>query len=92
MTIPEIEPPPLIDCRAAASALYDFLDGRLTDDAVGAVKQHIDTCRTCASHYDFSRQVLTLIPASFPLPTDSDALRGRIVTSLRAEGYSASAS
>ncbi len=85
----EIEPPPLISCRAAASALYDFLDGRLSDEAVGAVQGHIDTCRTCASHYDFARQVLTLIPSALPLPNVPDALRGRIITSLQAEGFSA---
>jgi mycothiol system anti-sigma-R factor len=84
-----IEPPPLMSCRAAASALYDFLDGRLSDGAVSAVQGHIDTCRTCASHYDFARQVLTLIPASLPLPSVSEELRGRIITSLQAEGYSA---
>ncbi len=87
----EIEPPPLLSCRAAASALYDFLDGRLSDEAVGAVQGHIDTCRTCASHYDFARQVLTLIPGALPLPADSGELRGRIVASLKAEGYSESA-
>lgn len=89
MTNGEVAPPPLIDCHAAASALYDFLDGRLSATAVSAVQGHIDTCRTCASHYDFARQVLTLIPTALPLPTDSEALRGRIVTSLKAEGYSA---
>ncbi len=91
MTIAQLEPPPLIDCRTAASALYDFLDGRLPDSAVGAVQGHIDTCRTCASHYDFARQVLMLIPSALPLPTDSAALRERIVKSLTAEGYSESA-
>ncbi len=91
MTIAGIDPPPLIDCHAAASALYDFLDGRLADTAVSAVQGHIDTCRNCASHYDFARQVLTLIPAALPLPTVSEALRGRIVTALKAEGYSESA-
>ena len=91
MTTTELEPPPLLDCRTAASALYDFLDGRMSESAVGAVQGHIDTCRTCASHFDFARQVLTLIHAALPLPTDSEALHQRIVTSLKVEGYSGSA-
>ena len=78
--------PAFIDCRSAASALYDFLDGRLPGATAASVQQHIDTCAECASHYTFARRVLDLIPSSIPLDPGA-ALRARIVASLQAEGY-----
>ncbi len=86
MTDSDAGQPAFIACRSAASALYDFLDGRLPGATAASVQQHIDTCAECASHYAFARQVLDLIPVSMPLES-SAALRERIVQSLQAEGY-----
>ena len=86
MMIRDAGQPALLDCREAASALYDFLDGRLAGATTTSVQQHIDTCAECASHYAFARRVLDLIPTSFPIDS-SIALRARIVASLQAEGY-----
>jgi anti-sigma factor RsiW len=81
--------PSLITCKAAASALYDFLDGRLENATSSAVTRHIETCKECAGHFAFARRVLALIPSSMPLATDTDALRSRIVGVLANEGFSA---
>jgi anti-sigma factor RsiW len=81
--------PSLISCKAAASALYDFLDGRLENVTSRAVEQHIATCKECAGHFAFARRVLALIPSSLPLETNTNALRRRIVGALQDEGFSA---
>ena len=87
MSIAERELPARIECETAARALYDYLDGRLKPTSMQVVHDHLETCRTCASHFDFSRRVLALVPASMPLPEASPALRARIVESLKVEGY-----
>ena len=79
--------PARIDCETAARALYDYLDGRLEPPSMAAVHGHIETCRNCASHFNFARRVLDLVPASMPLEPDSSSLRTRIVESLTAEGF-----
>ncbi len=89
MTPPDVghEPPSLIDCEAAARALYDYLDGRLPDASTQAVRQHVAMCECCAGHYHFARRVLALIPAAMPLDGDSRDLRLTVIESLKAEGY-----
>lgn len=81
--------PSLISCKAAASALYDYLDGRLQETSLRDVERHIEMCKVCASHFEFARRVLALIPASVPLSSDTGALRSRIVGALKDEGFSA---
>ncbi|MBC7843431.1 MAG: zf-HC2 domain-containing protein [Gemmatimonadaceae bacterium] len=79
--------PALIECEAAARALYDYLDGRLPMATEASVYWHIETCRNCASHFAFARRVLDLVPSAVPLAGEAHALRARIVESLKVEGY-----
>ena len=87
MSITERELPARIECETAARALYDYLDGRLRPATMEVVHEHLATCRTCASHFDFARRVIELVPAALPLEDTSPALRARIVVALRSEGY-----
>ena len=87
MSVTEHDLPARIECETAARALYDYLDGRLSPISMEVVHRHIATCRTCASHFDFARRLLDLVPAAFPLDDTSPALRARIVVSLKSEGY-----
>ena len=87
MSITERELPARIECETAARALYDYLDGRLRPATMEVVREHLATCRTCASHFDFARRVIELVPAALPLEDTSPALRARIVVALRSEGY-----
>lgn len=89
MTSDERGSPALIECEAAARALYDYLDGRLPTATELSVSAHIDTCRNCASHFAFARRVLELVPAALPLGGEALLLRARIVASLKAEGFAA---
>jgi anti-sigma factor RsiW len=80
--------PALIECEAAARALYDYLDGRLPEASTRAVAAHVQTCKDCASHFEFARRVLTFMPAALPLAGDAALLRARIVSALATDGYS----
>ena len=81
--------PAMIDCRIAALALYDFLDGHLADATMASVQHHVDFCAECAPHFDFARRIMALLPSSLPIDASTTALRARIVESLRAEGFQA---
>jgi anti-sigma factor RsiW len=89
MTPPDVghEPPSRVDCEAAARALYDFLDGRLPDASMQAVRRHVEMCACCAGHYHFARRVLELIPSAMPLDGESRDLRLKVIETLKAEGY-----
>lgn len=89
MTTPDVghQPPSLIDCEAAARALYDYLDGRLPHASTRAVRQHVEMCECCAGHYRFARRVLELMPSAMPLDGDSRDLRLKVIESLKAEGF-----
>lgn len=87
MTTTEQSVPALIDCETAARTLYDYLDGRLPNATMATVKQHVEMCECCASHFAFARRVLDLIPAAVPLATEPHALRAKIIASLRTEGF-----
>lgn len=87
MSMVESGTPALIDCETAVRALYDYLDGRLPTATMRIVQGHIETCKACAGHFAFARRVLDLVPAALPLGGDAGALRARIVSSLKAEGF-----
>jgi anti-sigma factor (TIGR02949 family) len=76
------------ECEDAARQLYDFLDGRLTDATGTSVETHLHACAECAKHYHFAREVLARIPLALADEQVSPALRERILTALRAEGFS----
>ena len=90
MSSADTDVPALIDCETAVRALYDFLDGRLSDATTDAVQHHVETCRNCASHFVFARRLLDLVPAALPLGGEAGQLRMRIVEALKADGYSRS--
>ena len=92
MTHVSQDTPALIDCRTAARALYDYLDGRLPHASHAEVHQHLATCADCADHFTFARRLLNVIPAAFPIEPEAQALRRRIVEALRSEGFSVDSS
>lgn len=87
MTTGHQHPPARSQCEMAARALYDFLDGRLPPAATADVQAHVETCRTCAPHFDFARHLLALMPGAMPLTDVPPALRERLLEALRAEGF-----
>ncbi|HEY3141918.1 MAG TPA: mycothiol system anti-sigma-R factor [Acidimicrobiales bacterium] len=49
------------DCQNSLHALYEFLDGELTEDRRAAIQHHLDTCQPCAEPYDFEAELRLII-------------------------------
>ena len=43
---------PMMGCEKIRIRLDDWLDGRLTDEALGEVKDHLAYCEACRSHFE----------------------------------------
>jgi predicted anti-sigma-YlaC factor YlaD len=81
----------MLDCEAAARALYDYLDGRNAATPVEDLRTHFNTCRGCAKHHEFSRRVIESVSTCMPLDANLGSLREKLITTLRAEGIEVSA-
>ncbi len=49
------------DCVEAASQLYDFLDGELTEDKRQAIKMHLEHCAPCFEAFEFEADLKKLV-------------------------------
>ncbi len=47
-----------LTCEEIFRRLDDYLDRELTADEMARVKEHLDTCETCAREYAFEEKVL----------------------------------
>lgn len=50
-----------VDCQAALSELYTFLDGELTDARRSLIAHHLDDCNPCLEIYDFEAEIRMVI-------------------------------
>lgn len=50
-----------VDCQAALSELYTFLDGELTDARRTLIAHHLDDCNPCLEIYDFEAELRMVI-------------------------------
>lgn len=88
----EFSPEP-IDCRTAVRRLWDYLDHELDADRMAEVTAHVERCEECGEHVKFARTFLSALSASrgdvlgTEVP-DAIALRSRVVSALRREGFS----
>lgn len=80
--------PTELDCKAAATRVWDYLDRELDAGTSDDVAHHVDTCTRCAPHFAFARRVVEALAAARgdrrPVP---EPLRQRVLAALAAEGY-----
>jgi mycothiol system anti-sigma-R factor len=69
------------NCDDALNELYTFLDGELTTEKRGQIKQHLDDCNPCIEAYDFESE-LRIVIASKCKETVPDELRRRIAEAI----------
>jgi mycothiol system anti-sigma-R factor len=50
-----------VDCEAALTELYSFLDGELTDARRSLIAHHLDDCNPCLEIYDFEAEIRMVI-------------------------------
>ena len=60
-----------IDCQAALTELYTYLDGELTEARRTLIGHHLDDCNPCLEIYDFEAELRMVIQKRVrtPCPT-----------------------
>jgi anti-sigma factor (TIGR02949 family) len=76
-----------LDCRGAMERLFDLLDGELTVERERKVRSHITSCPGCFAHADFEERFLKAIRTARVSGNASLALRERVLSALRADGW-----
>ncbi len=77
------------DCEAAAEQLWPYLDRALPEAERERVVQHLGSCVDCTSHLDFAGLFLEAMHEVSLPEGNYDAVRGRVLTALAAEGFAA---
>lgn len=72
------------DCVHAVRQLWDYLDGRLPEAEREHVAAHLEICAACTSHFTFERSFLDAVRTLRRDDPAFAALRGRVLTALRA--------
>lgn len=78
-----------VDCDAALSQLFDFLDGELDGIVEAKLKAHVERCKPCFERADFEKRFLEAVHAARVEEKCPRALRERVLATLRAEGLGA---
>ena len=50
-------------CRDAVEALYEYLDGELTETKRDRIQAHLDGCGSCFEAYDFEAELRLVVKA-----------------------------
>ncbi len=75
-----------VDCRGAMEKLFELLDGELTPERERQVRSHITSCPGCFAHAGFEERFLKALRSARAGGCPS-ALRERVLTALRADGW-----
>lgn len=79
----------MLDCDAVMRQLWDFLDGELTPRTEDAIRAHLAVCQRCHPQYDFEAAFLRSLARARRTHARPGALRARVLSLLRAEGFAA---
>ncbi len=77
-----------VDCNALVAQLWDYLDGELSTEHVGALEMHLMACSQCSGHVEFERTVLAAIRQARTDAIDAERLTSRVRGALAAAGLS----
>jgi anti-sigma factor (TIGR02949 family) len=75
--------PATIDCEHAVRQLWDYLDGRLPDEAREEVAAHLASCDPCTSHFNFERSFLESVRTLRRGDAEFSSLRERVRAAVR---------
>lgn len=80
-------PPAPIDCETAMRRLWDFLDAELDETRAAELEAHLAGCDRCPPHVAFFRELRRSVAAARRDHEAPDALRARVLSALRADGF-----
>lgn len=72
-----------MDCEEVVRALWDYLDGRCTEQRRTLIEEHLALCASCRSHAEFERKLMAKLAETGRSGPDDTALRARILEALR---------
>lgn len=75
-----------LDCVDVVRQLWDYLDGELTDERMGAIRAHLEQCRDCYPHFDFERAFLDAVAATRREHPAPNMVRRKVMAKLRQAG------
>lgn len=76
-----------LNCTRAMQQLWDFLDRELTDEQMGAVRRHVDSCSSCFPHKDWAEHFLEALHSLREERVMPPELKLRVMAQLRAVGF-----
>lgn len=79
--------PPEVNCTRAMQQLWDFLDRELTDEQMGAVRRHVESCSSCFPHKAWAEHFLDALHSLRDERLMPPELKARVMEQLRAAGY-----
>lgn len=75
-TLSQVTP---MSCREAMAVLWDLLDDELDDATAVRVRAHLEVCRGCRGHHDFSQAFLERLAAARVVEATPRELRERLL-------------
>lgn len=76
-----------VNCTRAMQQLWDFLDRELTDEQMGAVRRHVESCSSCFPHRAWAEHFLDALHSLRDERLMPPELKARVMEQLRAAGY-----
>jgi len=76
-----------VNCTRAMQQLWDFLDRELTDEQLGAVRRHVESCSSCFPHKAWAERFLEALHSLRDERLMPPELKARVMEQLRAAGY-----
>lgn len=75
-----------ISCREALEKVHEYLDGELDESEAADVAYHFQVCKECFPHLRLEERFRDLLRGAGTRETCPEALRGRVLELLEAEG------
>ena len=75
-----------LDCAEVVRALWEYLDGRASEEHVDAIDEHLARCEGCRAHFAFEERLVKTIAQLRKQHSDPARLRAEVLAALRAAG------
>ena len=71
------------DCSEVLAAVYQFLDGEITDSRKHVIREHLDECAPCLRQFGIEQEVKALVARCCGSDRAPEALRIKIITRIQ---------